>query len=71
MVDLKCECLYCGHVFLKRIYYAVEDPSALGIKCEKVGCNDRNIRILPQHKRDVFGYSYVPPEKKRGKPDLY
>jgi hypothetical protein len=70
-MELECECLYCGHRFFKRIYYVVDDPRELGIRCEKVGCNDKNVRVLPQQKRDVFGYSYVPPEKKRGKSDFY
>lgn len=70
-MELKCECLYCGYVFLKRIYYTIDDPRELGIKCERIGCNDKNVKILPVKGRDVFGYSYVPPEKKRGKPDLY
>ncbi len=76
-MEIKCECLYCGHVFLKHVYYMVEDLSSLNIMCErdrernKGGCGSRNIKFWRVKTRDVFGYSYVSPEKKRGKPDLY
>lgn len=70
-MDLKCECLYCGHVFLKHVYYMVNDVKELNIRCERRGCNDRNIRVWPFKNRDVFGYDWKPAEKKNGKPDLY
>ena len=65
-MELKCECLYCGHVFIKHVYYSIKNIDELDLRCEKIGCNDKNVRVVPVSKGDVFGYNHDPQEKKRG-----
>lgn len=62
MTDFNCECTYCGHQFVLPAFYfanSIKDP-----ECPK--CGDKNLKIkkVDNSTHDVFGYNYVPGDKR-------
>lgn len=64
-MKLKIECYYCGYIFLKTVYTYYRTVEDLDLRCERLGCGDKNVRIVQDEKRDIFGYNYK--EKKGSK----
>ena len=52
MPTYKLECLYCGKIWIKTVYYTID----INIKCGV--CNDKNIKAkeIDVDNGDVFGY---------------
>lgn len=63
-MKIRCECTYCGHIWIRQVYYNIKSIEELNLMCDKAGCNDKNIKAVPIENLDIFGYNWIPPEKK-------